>query len=101
MLGKVWPAAFSFTYGIPVPFPSSMSGWESFSVSTEGVPGGAGEFRREGAGEAAADDVGGVHDEEEGVRVYVLDEMAQFGDLRQIHDSENDFLSFPLNPPCP
>lgn len=29
MLGKVWPAAFSFTYGIPVPFPSSMSGWES------------------------------------------------------------------------
>ena len=26
--------------------------------------------------------------------VYVLDEMAQFGDLRQIHDSEDDFLVF-------
>lgn len=60
-----------------------------------------GSFGVEGAGEAAADDVGGVHDEEEGVGVYVLDEMAQLGDLRQIHDSENDFLSFPLNPPCP
>ena len=56
------------------------------------------EFRREGAGEAAANDVGGVHDEKEGVGVYVLDEMAQFGDLRQIHDSEDDFLVFSAEP---
>ncbi len=30
--------------------------------------------------------------------VYVLDEMAQFGDLRQIHDSEDDFLVFSAEP---
>lgn len=30
--------------------------------------------------------------------VYVLDEMAQLGDLRQIHDSEDDFLVFSAEP---
>ena len=30
--------------------------------------------------------------------VYVLDEMAQLGDLRQIHDSENDFFVFSAEP---
>lgn len=47
-----------------------------------------------GAGKAAAYDVGGIHDEEEGRRVYVFDEMAHPGNLGKVHNGEDDFLFY-------
>ena len=79
-------------------FPAPRAGGSHFSPVVEGIPGGVGYFRRKGACETAADDVCGVHNEEKSVGIHVFDEMAQFGDLRQIHDSENDFLIFSAEP---
>ena len=46
----------------------------------------------ERAREAAADDVGGIHDEEKGMRVDCLDVVTELRDLRQIDDGEDDAL---------
>ena len=46
----------------------------------------------EGAGEASSDDVGGVHEEDEGVRVDVFYEVADAGDLGEVDDGEDNFL---------
>lgn len=75
-------------------FPAPRAGGCHISFVVECVPCGIQCFRREGTGEAAADDVGGIHNEEEGVGVYIFDEVAQFGDLRQIYDGEDDLLIF-------
>ena len=70
-----------------------MSG-NHISVFIQSITGGVGKIGDEGACETSADDIGGVHDEKESVRVHFFDKMAKFRDLMKIDDGKDDFLVF-------
>lgn len=68
-----------------------------FALFVRGIADGVGHIvdRGEGLGEALADDIGGIHDEEEGVLVDLFDEAAEPGDLGQVDDGKDDPLVRP------
>ena len=80
--------------GFCVHFELPHAGGDDVAFFVAGVADGLGDIAAggEGAGEASSDDVGGVHEEDEGVRVDVFYEVADAGDLGEVDDGEDNFL---------